>query len=275
MAWLDLHNTKQRIWYQEFGEGQPLVLIHGWCMSSDVWYFQFLELAKSFRVIALDLPGHGNSDVPVIAFSLSFAAEVVVDLCQSLHLENILLCGWSLGGLVAIQSLLSMGKLVSALILTGVTPKFTISEHWQYGLATRDVASLGVAYRRFPAKARDNFISRMFYKNELSESLCKKKIDDILFKIQLPEISIALQGLDILQTADMRDIIKNIKLPMLIIYGNDDTICIPAASRSLTKEANVVGFIFEGCGHAPFLTRHIAWNSCLEQFVGRICEPSN
>lgn len=274
MPWLE-HEQGKRLWYEDQGNGRPLILIHGWSMSSAVWKFQLKELASLFRVIAPDLPGHGKSDAIHDGFTLAGACNTVISLCEALNLEQCILCGWSLGGFVALQSIASIRGRLAGLVLTGATPRFTVSDDWTSGLSARDVESLGILYRRSPQKARDHFIAGMFCNRERDPVGISGKLPDSMDEIPLPQISIALQGLNILLQADVRAMLPTIDIPTLVMYGSADSICIPEASRYLREKLCGMESIFEGCGHAPFLTQPAVWNSRLEQFTRRICEQSN
>ena len=78
----------EHLWYEDAGTGCPVVLVHGWCMSSSVWKYQYDGLAASCRLVAPDLRGHGRSRE--LAGQLDFAtfAADLVDLFDALELSN-------------------------------------------------------------------------------------------------------------------------------------------------------------------------------------------
>ena len=93
----------REIFYRESGTGPVLVLLHGWSMSSAVFLEVLPQLAKSHRVLAVDLPGHGASELDDIDYSLDTLAGNVEAWLQQLGLNRCALLGWSLGGQVALQ----------------------------------------------------------------------------------------------------------------------------------------------------------------------------
>lgn len=93
-----------RIHYQSYGKGrEALVLIHGWTCNLDNWRDQVPDFAKRNRVIALDLPGHGQSEKPQIAYSMDLFARAIDAVMQDAKVERAVLVGHSMGTPVARQ----------------------------------------------------------------------------------------------------------------------------------------------------------------------------
>ena len=93
-----------RIHYQSYGKGrEALVLIHGWTCNLDYWRDQVPDFAKRNRVIALDLPGHGQSDKPDIVYSMDLFARAVDAVMRDANVERAVLVGHSMGTPVARQ----------------------------------------------------------------------------------------------------------------------------------------------------------------------------
>jgi pimeloyl-ACP methyl ester carboxylesterase len=92
----------RRINYSVTGTGVPVVLLHGYLESSEVWNGFMQKLSAEFRVIAIDLPGHGLSDTYGATHSMEFMAAVVKEVLDSLCLNKVFLAGHSLGGYVAL-----------------------------------------------------------------------------------------------------------------------------------------------------------------------------
>jgi pimeloyl-ACP methyl ester carboxylesterase len=93
-----------RIHYQDYGKGRDaLVLIHGWTCNLDYWRDQVPDFAKRNRVIALDLPGHGQSDKPELAYSMDLFARAVDAVMREAKVERGVLVGHSMGAPIARQ----------------------------------------------------------------------------------------------------------------------------------------------------------------------------
>ncbi|MFN2513193.1 MAG: alpha/beta fold hydrolase [Pyrinomonadaceae bacterium] len=93
-----------RIHYQSYGKGrEALVLIHGWTCNLDYWRDQVPDFAKRNRVIALDLPGHGRSDKPELAYTMDLFARAVDAVMRDAKVERAVLVGHSMGTPIARQ----------------------------------------------------------------------------------------------------------------------------------------------------------------------------
>ena len=93
-----------RIHYVNYGKGdEALVLIHGWTCNIDNWRDQFPDFAKRNRVIAIDLPGHGQSDKPQVAYSMDYFARAVDAVLRDAKVKRAVLVGHSMGTPVARQ----------------------------------------------------------------------------------------------------------------------------------------------------------------------------
>lgn len=86
------------IYYESVGEGQPLILVHGWSASSKFFQKNVETLRKHFQVITLDLRGQGKSSKGLQGCTLTRLAQDIREIILSLQLEHVILMGWSLGG---------------------------------------------------------------------------------------------------------------------------------------------------------------------------------
>jgi pimeloyl-ACP methyl ester carboxylesterase len=97
-------NWTARVHYKSYGKGrEALILIHGWSCNMDFWRDSIADLAKRNRVIAIDLPGHGQSDKPQIAYSMDFFARAVEAVLRDAKVERAVLVGHSMGTPIARQ----------------------------------------------------------------------------------------------------------------------------------------------------------------------------
>ncbi len=135
-----------RLHWREAGRGRPLVLVHGWAMSSGAFTPQLEELAASSRVIAYDLRGHGGSaggeagrralasavhpdHASDPGFRIEDHADDLVAFMEGLELRGAVLAGWSMGGQVALEALPRLGERVAGLALMSATAKFAGLPH--------------------------------------------------------------------------------------------------------------------------------------------------
>src|SRR5207247_269597 len=93
-----------RVYYKSYGKGnEALVLIHGWSCNIDYWRDQIPDFAKRNRLIAIDLPGHGQSDKPEIAYTMDLFARAVDAVLRDAGVERAVLAGHSMGTPIARQ----------------------------------------------------------------------------------------------------------------------------------------------------------------------------
>src|SRR5580692_1375696 len=114
------------------GRGRDLVLLHGWSLNLRVWDELTLELSRRFRVIAIDLPGHGGSDWDETASTPAAQAWRVHETLAPLT-ERYALLGWSLGGQLALDLAAALPAAIERLALIATTPKFLASPSWRCG----------------------------------------------------------------------------------------------------------------------------------------------
>jgi pimeloyl-[acyl-carrier protein] methyl ester esterase len=259
-----------KIYYEETGTGRPLVFIHGWAMSGRVWHFQ-QELADSFRLITMDLRGHGHSSTAPDGYSLEGFVADVVALFEQLALTGALLVGWSMGAQVVLQAFSGLKLRLAGLLLVAGTPRFSADQDYPHGLPPVEVKGLLRRLKRDYQKTMGDFFRGMFAEGEPDHAQYQRIIQEIVLNGRSPEPAAALQSLQILAEADLRPNLGQIDCPVLLIHGSKDTICLPAASRYMARELPMARLqMIEGSGHAPFMARPAEFNSLVRGFMGDI-----
>lgn len=114
---------KVKIYYEEYGQGKPLLLIHGLGSSCRDWELQIPDFQEHFRVIAPDLRGHGSSPKPPGPYSISQFARDTAALLEELKAFPSHVLGISLGGMVAFQLALDFPEVVEKLIIVNSVPE--------------------------------------------------------------------------------------------------------------------------------------------------------
>lgn len=150
------------LYYEEQGQGIPLVLLHGLGESVEFWEYQIPVLSKKYRVIAIDLPGFGHSTRRGKAYSIVSMAHEIWRLLETLGINKFHLLGHSMGGAVAQQLTLEHKTAVIKLLLANTVPAFkpmTLKQHfevWYRKLVMRLLGSVRLArigaQRMFPGE---------------------------------------------------------------------------------------------------------------------------
>ena len=274
MPWYENRKGEQ-LWYEDEGAGCPVVLVHGWCMSSAVWKYQFDDLAASVRLLAPDLRGHGRSRG--ISGHLDFESFTndLVDLFDRLNLEKVVLVGWSMGGQVALLSYPELSGRLAGMVLVSATPRFTASDDFPHALAGNEALGMRLKVQRNTQRALDGFYSRLFAEGELENHSSSSEIKQLLSTITPPDTAAVLDALDALARTDMRPMLAGITIPTLILNGAQDRICLPQASSYLKEKIpEAEQAVFPDCGHAPFLTQSDQFNTELIRFARSVCEQN-
>jgi pimeloyl-ACP methyl ester esterase len=274
MPWY-LNRRGEQLWYEDQGAGCPIVLVHGWCMSSAVWKFQFDELSSSMRLLAPDLRGHGRSRGISGRLNFDGFATDLVDLLEALDLSKVVLVGWSMGAQIAIQSSAELSGRLAAMVLVSATPCFTASDDFPHALAGNEAIGMRLKVQRNTQRALDGFYSRLFVEGEFEHNSSGEEIKQLLSTVPPPDTAAVLDALDALATADMRVLLAAITVPTLIVNGAQDRICLPQASTYLKEHISAARqTVFPGCGHAPFLTRSHQFNAEITGFARSVCEQT-
>jgi non-heme chloroperoxidase len=125
--------------YVEVGQGPPLVLVHGWSSSLNWWRNNVEALSQQFRVIALDLRGHGDSDKTPSGHTIEQYARDVHELVEGLHAEDALMIGWSMGCMVLWNYVLQFGRdQARAMVFVGQSARDLKSPDFDLALMTHE-----------------------------------------------------------------------------------------------------------------------------------------
>ena len=232
------------------GQGQDLVLLHGWALHGGMWGPWLDDLAEVARLHVIDLPGHGRSGWPAETRGLAALAQVVFPRIP----RGAAVLGWSLGGMLALELARQHPRHLRALLLVATTPKFLAGPDWEHGLppAVLDEFTRGLAadYRR----TVQNFLALQTRGDEhMLETL--RMLRGRLSAHGEPDPRALAAGLEILRSADLRDALPHIALPSLVIAGEHDRLTAPGAGHELAAQLPSARFrMIERSGHAPFLS---------------------
>lgn len=269
MPWCDGGDSPP-IWYRDEGEGTPLILLHGWCMSSRIWEFQYQGLSSRLRLIAPDLRGHGGSPAGGREVTLELLVDDMECLFASLHLtQPAVLVGWSMGALVAIHAFSRVRQNIAGLLLMNATPCFVSRQDFPHGRPLSEVQGMERKIRKHGVgQVISGFKAGLFSEVEKTCGLITSHIQNLLDEIAVPSTDVALQGLQVLRNSDVREILSQLDCPTVVISGEDDTICLHAASVYVAQQvAGCRLSIIPGAGHAPFLTHNDLINGMVLEFV--------
>ncbi|EJQ47314.1 hypothetical protein IEE_01318 [Bacillus cereus BAG5X1-1] len=226
-----------------------VIFIPGWGMEEDVWTF-VLPYFKDYPVQCLDWRN--------VKEQSEFAGRII----EVARDENVILVGWSLGALAAIQAYKKIKA--KGIVLIGGTAKFTNTSDYTSGWNSLHVERMKKNLTRKKEDTLNRFYENIFTKNELKENTSFKEIalnfkGDSIQSLQL--------GLDYLIETDMRNELTDIKVPLLLLHGEQDVICPLSAVHNMTENTNATLKVVSGAGHALCVTNFEYCANEIIQFV--------
>ena len=254
--------------YETKGENEPIVFLHGWGADLRLWNAQAEYFSRGYKVISIDLPGHGRSSWERI--SLVQITRDLEEISKILNLEKINLVGSSLGGLIAFQWFDLFPKRFKRIILIGAFPKFLQADDYPFGLEPQRLRKLDAQLTTdYPAMV--NIFFRSLFTRWERESTCFKYIAQFRKNGIVPLKEALREFLDILEKEDLRPTLSKLSqsaLPIQILNGTDDYICSKDTVGFLKEKLPQARLkLFEDCGHFPFLSQPHAFNAVLEEFL--------
>ena len=259
-----------RVHYVEAGEGPPVLLLHGLGGSLAVWWENILPLAGRFRVIALDLPGHGDSAPSRTSYRPEEGVEFLQGFLHVLGLDAVSLAGNSAGGLVAALFALASPERVERLVLVapvGLGPELA----WFVRLGSLPVLGrlLDLPAFRSPGAIRR---AMLFHARSLDGALVREmarlrglpRVRDAVYRAL--RACVTLRGLR--REYVLLERLRRLARPLLVVWGREDRV-IPVAhaarAAQVLEEAQVV--VFPQCGHWPQLERAPEFNALVVRFL--------
>ena len=248
--------------YTDTGSGRPIVLIHGYPFNRSLWNEQIAALSGSYRVVAPDLRGFGESDSSDGVASMSRMAQDVALLLDHLEIPRATLLSLSMGGYVSLAFYKQFASRVRALILadTRATPDSEEAKQTRAQQAEKALAEgmAGIADAMLPKLLTPETVSK---RPEIV-----KRVRDMMLKTKPEGAAAALRGMA--ERVDQTSLLSKISVPTLIIVGAEDAITPVADSEKMNE--GVVGsrlVVLENAGHVSNLERTEQFNEALLDFL--------
>ncbi len=269
---------------KQLGSGAPLLLIHGWGMHGGLWGRVAEQLAQHFRVLAVDLPGHGYSvnnergkgqgtrdkGLPLTLDPSPFTLDSIVDELSAQFDEPLNVCGWSLGGQIALRWAMRHPQQVNRLVLVASTPCFVRKIEWPCAMAAEALAEFGAGLQQNYALTLRRFLALQVRGSEQEHELLAT-LRGTLFSHGEADLSALQGGLEILRNCDLRSALPDIRQPALVIAGERDTLTPPQASQYLASHLPDARLAtIRGAAHAPFLSHP---DEFMEHILDFLYEP--
>lgn len=252
---------------EQTGDGLPVIFLHGWGMHGGVFEPLKATLSSGYQCNFVDLPGHGNSaDFDSFADVRQLSGYIVEEL-RELFARGAILVGWSMGGLIA-QAIAGMvPESVNKLVLITGTPCFAKHAHWQFGVENAALEKFANELLSDYDQTLRRFLALQFMGSDRQkESLRAAK--ELVFSKSSPRAAMLAQGLELLKRSDLRENLKDIRCPAVVINGERDSLIPVMAARYMAETIpRARAVIIKGAGHAPFLSHNSNFTAFFERFL--------
>lgn len=250
--------------YESIGRGEPVILLHGWINSWDVWRDSMIALAKTgcYRVYALDFWGFGDSATGARTSSASFEiqsyVEMVHQFMETLGIIRTPIFGHSMGGTVALQVALTYPGSVSKVAVVG-SPIIGTSLNPFLQLA--GYGTIAKLVWRYPIMLRS--IMRILLAKD------SKEVRSMIFRdVQRTTMESFFRSIGDLRQTDLRQQLKDLTIPALGIYGTKDNIVSPNNAKLLRQEVAVNQvMMMQRSRHFPMIDESEAFMQTLDAFL--------
>ncbi len=235
--------------YSDQGQGsRTVVLLHGYLESIEIWEDFSPLLARDFRVLAMDIPGHGISEVLGESHSMEFLADVAHDWLLALGIEDCVMVGHSMGGYVAAAFLEKYSEMLRGIVWLHSTPGADTEEKRRDRMREIEVVRSGrkeLLARTSPAKA---------FAPENRKKMAER-IEDMGFQVMLTEddgIIALLNGMA--ERSDRSALLRDSRVPQLYVFGRKDEYLRPDIAAVIAAEQPQARVEWlENSGHMGFL----------------------
>ena len=237
--------------YDETGTGKSVVFVHGACENSSFWNHQKV-LSDRYRIITLDLPGHGKSEPMEGEILIKNYSDVVSEFVSKICPEKAVLVGHSMGGAIALLNAIEHHDNLKGAVIVSAGAKLGVLPSIREGLRARfeETVKSVVGPRQFSSKT--NLDTIRFVTNEILK--CNSYV--------------AASDYDACNSFDVRQKLRSINLPVLIMVGEEDKMTpVPGSTylKDNIPKAKIV--ILRDASHLPMIERPADFNRHLNEFL--------
>ena len=267
-----IENEKEKIYYQDYGQGQPVILIHGWPLSHKSWEKQIAFLVENgYRVIAYDRRGFGNSSQPWEAYDYSTLASDLKQLLVELDLNDAVIVGFSMGGGEVVRYFTDYGndRVSKAALISSIIPLVKQKEDNPEGVPEDDLNGIMQALKDDRVGFLKDFGKNFYNYEDLKDRLSDAQLhyDWSIASHASPRATIKCA--ESWAETDFREEMKNVNVPTLIVHGDaDQVVPIETAGKQAAKGIKNNTFkIIEGAPHGLNVTHASRLNQILLEFL--------
>jgi pimeloyl-ACP methyl ester carboxylesterase len=260
------------IFYQDYGKGKPVILIHGWPLSHQSWESQIRVLVEGgFRVIAYDRRGFGKSSQPYSDYDYSTLTGDLNELILHLDLKDVTLVGFSMGGGEVVRYFTEFGtdRVSKAALIASIIPLVAQKEDNPEGVPQKALDEILEALKKNRIGFLKDFHKNFYNYKKKSEGVSEPNLD-FDFSVASHASPIAtIKAAEAWAGTDFRSELKNVKVPTLIVHGDEDNI-VPyktSAEQAAKGISDNSYHLIKGAPHGLNLTHAEKLNALLLDFL--------
>ncbi|MES2649834.1 MAG: alpha/beta hydrolase [Bacteroidota bacterium] len=261
--------------YSDYGSGKPVILIHGWPLSREMWEYQLEDLVNAgLRVIKYDRRGFGKSGKPWSGYDYDSLTEDLAALIDQLDLHNITLVGFSMGGGEAVRYLSKYGsdRVEKLVLISAVTPYLGKSGDNPEGVEQSVFDEMMEQMQKDRIGFLDDFGKAFFGVSLVSHPVSTPLLDYYRMLASHATARSTQQCAIAFANTDFRQDVMAVSVPTLIIHGDDDkTVPIEASSNRTAEMIEGSKYlVYEGAPHGLFYTHRERLNADLVSFITQL-----
>lgn len=263
-------NTK--LYVKDYGSGKPVILIHGWPLSNEMWEYQVETLVENnFRVITYDRRGFGKSSQPWNGYSYDSLTDDLKAIIDQLELTDVTLVGFSMGGGEVVRYFSRHGgkNVIKAVLIASITPFLLRTTDNPEGRNPEDNEERTNTIKNDRIDFIDNFGKSFFGVSLLNKPLSTPLLEYYRMLCSVASPHATLECAKSFSTTDFRDEMSSINVPTLIIHGDEDDIVPIEISSEKASELipNNKFIVYEEAPHGLFYTERDRLNKDLIEFL--------
>jgi non-heme chloroperoxidase len=261
-----------KLYVRDYGKGKPVILIHGWPLSNEMWEYQIDFLVQNnFRVIAYDRRGFGKSSQPWDGYDFDTLTDDLNEIIEQLQLGDFTLIGFSMGGgeVVRYFSRHDGRGATKAVLISSIIPFLSKTEDNPDGRPKEKADATAAAIKEDRIGFLDNFGKTFFGVNVINKPVSNALLEYYRMLCSFASPRATLKCAESLTNTDFRSELDTIKVPTLLIHGTDDkTVPIDLTSKKAAESiVNSTFVTYEGAPHGLFYTERQKLNNDLLNFL--------
>ena len=261
-----------KLYVKDYGQGKPVILIHGWPLSNEMWEYQIDFLVQNnFRVIAYDRRGFGKSSQPWDGYDYDTLTDDLKEIIEQLELEDATLVGFSMGGGEVVRYFSRHGGkgVTKAALISSIIPFLLKTDDNPEGLPKEKNDATANAIKEDRIEFINTFGKTLFGVTIINRPLSTSLLEYYSALCTVASPRATLKCAESFSTTDFRDELDSVNVPTLIIHGDADRI-VPIELTS-KKAAQLIHdntyIVYEGEPHGLFYTERDRLNADLLNFI--------